>query len=338
MLEIDIEGFRRFLSALFPEPDTFLRELVQNAMEALHVASKIVNDRTPRSITISVNPGAASLTIRDNGCGMSRDELREKLGRVFRSGWGERDLETLGAGQFGFGFFSSILVSNRVEVRTRPLGKGAATSHWAFDCKDATALPNQISQAMDESGFEVTLHLSQEYHYLADSDYISERLREYMLFCPFRIFVSGARVNLPSREQWRRALDDPRGESDLVAEVRNTFGWDEPPIAVLSSNDGVLAVAPAAAPAAPAAKIYRQGVFVLETEIIPAPLNFIFTGIFNVDELSLRPDRKSYINDAKAAGFGEEGDPALFRARHTGFRRRPLARAPAASRLQRIVF
>lgn len=303
VFSIDVAGFRDFLTSLFPEPDTFLRELVQNSMEALHAAVMITGDDRKRHIHIEVDANVPSITIRDNGCGMTQQELTEKLATVFRSGWSEGEYDNLGVGQFGFGFFSTMLVSDRVEVRTRSLSCEGQDTIWRLDCRNGTSDMQEDLSEQYGHGFSVELFLSEGFRHFASSSYISETLQDYLLFCPFRIYVSGAPLDVPTRAQWQRSLSDARGVGDVIEDMQSAFGWEEAPLAFKTSDIGVLCVAPSEERSAPATKIYRHGVFVLEAEIIPQPLNYIFCGVFNVDDLNIRPDRKSYQDDSAATAF-----------------------------------
>lgn len=304
MVSVSISGFKGFLSSLFPEPETFLRELVQNSMEALHAAAQTSGNSSPSRIDIEIDEAVPSITFRDNGCGMTRGELSEKMITVFRSGWQDGNYDSLGVGQFGFGFFSTMLVSDRLEVSTRSVLADDEGSIWHFDCQSGTSELRDVDNTLETHGFSVTLFLSEKFRHFASSLYISEVLQNYLLFCPFPITVGGLPLNVPTRAQWQRTLSDPRSISDVMEDVQTAFHWSEPPLGVKSFSDGVLAIAPSREEAAPATKVYRHGVFVLEAEIIPQPLNFIFCGIFNVDELNIRPDRKSFLDDTAAANFG----------------------------------
>lgn len=303
MFSVDVTGFRSFLVSLFPEPETFLRELVQNSMEALHAAVMIAGDNGKRCIQVEVDANEPSITISDNGCGMTKQELSEKLATVFRSGWSEGDYDNLGVGQFGFGFFSTMLVSNCVVVRTRSLSSEDPGTIWQLDCGNGSSSIDATVPQQDDRGFSVKLQLTEEFRHFASSAYISETLQDYLLFCPFRIYVSGELLNVPTRAQWERSLADPRGIGDINEDMQSTFSWEESPLAVRTSDLGVLCVTPSEERAAPETKIYRHGVFVLETEIIPQPLNFIFCGVFNADDLQIRPDRKSFQVDSASASF-----------------------------------
>src|SRR3990167_6631230 len=123
--------------SLYSHKEIFLRELISNASdaadklryEALADAALYEND-SELKIWIDVDKNAKMITIRDNGIGMTRDEVVENLGTIAKSGTRAfRDLLTADKskdsnfiGQFGVGFYSAFVVADNVEVRTRRAG------------------------------------------------------------------------------------------------------------------------------------------------------------------------------------------------------------------------
>src|SRR3990167_3884652 len=125
------------INSLYSNKEIFLRELISNASdaadklryEALVDAALYEND-SELKIWIDVDKNAKMITIRDNGIGMTRDEVVENLGTIAKSGTRAfRDLLTADKskdsnliGQFGVGFYSAFVVADNVEVRTRGAG------------------------------------------------------------------------------------------------------------------------------------------------------------------------------------------------------------------------
>jgi molecular chaperone HtpG len=128
------------IHSLYTNKDVFLRELVSNASDALdRLRFAGLTDATllpsePLSIGLVADPEARTLTIEDNGIGMSHDEMVENLGTIARSGTLEflrtMDKESEGApdliGQFGVGFYSSFMVADQVSVVSRQAGSDQA--------------------------------------------------------------------------------------------------------------------------------------------------------------------------------------------------------------------
>src|ERR1039457_4077038 len=159
---------RLVIHSLYSHKEIFLRELISNAsdaceklrFEALAKPELLGGDNLV--ITLISDAAAGTLTIRDNGIGMSRSEIIDNLGTIARSGT-KKFLETLSGdsakdsqliGQFGVGFYSSFIVADRVTVLTRRTGEEAV--RWESDGEGAYEI-----QAGDKAsrGTEVTLHL-----------------------------------------------------------------------------------------------------------------------------------------------------------------------------------
>lgn len=163
--------------SLYSEREVFLRELISNASdacdrlryEALTKPSLLDGDGNFR-VTLAADKAGGALTIADNGIGMSRDELIENLGTIARSGTaafvaaaapasgpeGVKKSPNL-IGQFGVGFYSAFMVSERVEVTSRKAGSAEAW-RWTSDGKGSFT----VSDAeMAERGTRITLHLNE---------------------------------------------------------------------------------------------------------------------------------------------------------------------------------
>ena len=127
------------INSIYTHKEIFLRELISNASDALDklyfrslTDSTVSLGRSDYSISIAADKTARTLTITDNGCGMSADELENNLGTIAKSGsfdfkrendQGE-DVDVIG--QFGVGFYSAFMVAERITVRTRVYGSDLA--------------------------------------------------------------------------------------------------------------------------------------------------------------------------------------------------------------------
>src|SRR5277367_3836557 len=164
--------------SVYSDKSVFLRELIANAAdacerlryEAISNPSLVADEAKPR-ITISLDPDRRTLTVEDNGIGMSRDEMVEALGTIARSGT-KAFLERIEAsqetkqdseesaliGRFGVGFYSAFMVAERVEVVSRRAGSDAAWV-WASDGKGSFSVsPASLADAPTR-GTRVVLHL-----------------------------------------------------------------------------------------------------------------------------------------------------------------------------------
>jgi len=174
------------IHSLYSNKEIFLRELVSNASDAcdkLRFAAiaqpELLEGHAELAIGIEIDKAARTLTVSDNGIGMSRDEAIEHLGTIARSGTreffarltGDQQKDAQLIGQFGVGFYSSFIVADRVTVLTRRAGQPADTAvRWESDGGgEFTVEPAERA----ESGTDVTLQLREGEDELLET----ERLR-----------------------------------------------------------------------------------------------------------------------------------------------------------------
>ncbi|WFR72080.1 molecular chaperone HtpG [Prescottella defluvii] len=180
------------IHSVYSNKDTFLRELVSNASDALDKLKleafrdkDLEADTSDLHIELDVDTDARTLAVRDNGIGMSRDEVIDLIGTLAKSGTAElrrklREAKDAAAseeliGQFGIGFYSTFMVADKVTLLTRKAGEKHGT-RWESS-GDATYTIETVDDA--PQGTTVTLHLKPEDVEDHLYDYASERkLRE----------------------------------------------------------------------------------------------------------------------------------------------------------------
>lgn len=161
--------------SVYSNKDAFLRELISNASDALDklrieaLRNKDLEvDTSDLHIEIDADKAARTLTVRDNGIGMAREEVVDLIGTLAKSGTAElraqlREAKNAAAseeliGQFGIGFYSSFMVADKVQLLTRKAGKSAAT-RWESS-GEGTYTIESVEDA--PQGTSVTLHLKPE--------------------------------------------------------------------------------------------------------------------------------------------------------------------------------
>ncbi|MBV8060103.1 MAG: molecular chaperone HtpG [Alphaproteobacteria bacterium] len=163
--------------SLYSDKEIFLRELISNASDACDklryeglTQPELLGDDTDFKVKITLDKKARTLTVGDNGIGMTRDELVENLGTIARSGTG-KFLEQLSGrgeqgsgkaatnliGQFGVGFYAAFMVAQMVEVKSRRAGSTEAWC-WRSDGKGEFAVEEDVKPGR---GTEITLYLRQ---------------------------------------------------------------------------------------------------------------------------------------------------------------------------------
>jgi len=180
------------IHSLYSNREIFLRELISNAadasdklrFEALHNASLFEND-SELKIRIDYDKGARTLTLSDNGIGMSRDEVINNLGTIAKSGTreffsrlsGDQQKDANLIGQFGVGFYSAFIVAETVTVTTRRAGeKSDQGVRWESDGSGEFTI-EMIEKA--SRGTEIVLHLREGQDDLLSGQKIRSIIRKY---------------------------------------------------------------------------------------------------------------------------------------------------------------
>ncbi|MEO0477850.1 MAG: molecular chaperone HtpG [Planctomycetota bacterium] len=193
--------------SLYSHREVFLRELISNASDALDklafrslTEKELLEDSDSLQVMIELDTDGddKTLTIRDNGVGMSRDELVENLGTIARSGSrqlaealaqskdsGEQKLDLIG--QFGVGFYSAFLVADRVEVISRAAGSDESW-RWESDAKDGYTIEPADRPL---GGTDVILHLKGDTEDFQNDWQLRSLVRKYSDYVrhPIRMLV-----------------------------------------------------------------------------------------------------------------------------------------------------
>jgi molecular chaperone HtpG len=328
------------IHSIYSNKDIFLRELVSNAADALDklkMASfqdkDLDADVSDLHIEIEINREDAQLTVRDNGIGMTRDEVVSLIGTIARSGTAElvqRMKETKDAaasrdliGQFGVGFYSSFMVADRVTLVTRRAGTDDAT-RWESDGQSSYTIETIPDAPV---GTSVTLHLKRPDDEDQLFDYTSEwKIREiikrYSDFIPWRITMSVERSDddgetahevetLNSMKAlWARPRDEVKDEEYHEFYKHISHDWTDPLETIHMRGEGTfeyeaLLFLPTRAPfdlfhadGKRGVQLYVKRVFIMDDceALIPGYLRFV-KGVVDAHDLSLNVSREILQQD-----------------------------------------
>lgn len=190
------------VNSLYSQREIFLRELISNASDAcdkLRYASltepHLIAGNSDLAVRLLVDRDAKTLTVIDNGIGMSRDELITNLGTIARSGTGEfikslsddtrKDITQIG--QFGVGFYSAFMVASRVEVVSRKAGLEEGWK-WSSDGRGSFT----ITEAPDAvRGAIITLHLKDDAVEFLDSWTLRKIVKSYSDHIGLPVILAG---------------------------------------------------------------------------------------------------------------------------------------------------
>jgi molecular chaperone HtpG len=227
------------IHSIYSNKDSFLRELISNASDALDKLrleafrdKDLDVDTSDLHVEIAIDVEARTLTVRDNGIGMSRDEVVDLIGTLAKSGTAELrqklaaqpgDAEQL-IGQFGIGFYSTFMVADAVELLTRKAGETSGT-RWESS-GDGTYTIAEIDDA--PQGTSVTLHLKpadadDELHDYTSQWKIRELIKKYSDFISWPIRMDVEKT-VPAEEEG----GDPTISTETETINSRTALWAKP--------------------------------------------------------------------------------------------------------------
>lgn len=315
--------------SLYSHKDIFLRELVSNASDAcdklrfaaLSDAALTADDAELR-IEISFDRDARTLTIRDNGIGMGRDEVIENIGTIARSGT-RRFLESLSGdarkdtqliGQFGVGFYSAFIVAGKVVLETRKAGEPVGAGvRWESDGSGEYSL-----QAVElaQRGTTVTLHLKDGEDEFLDGWKLRDLVKRYSDHVAFPIRMPVQKDGKPTEEWetvnhaaalWTRPKAEITDEEyqafykSISHDFNDALAWSHNRVEGSQSYTSLLFV-----PERPpfdavfsgrderhGLKLYIRRVFIMDAseQLLPSWLRFV-RGVVDSDDLPLNVSRE----------------------------------------------
>ncbi|GGQ59414.1 molecular chaperone HtpG [Couchioplanes azureus] len=313
--------------SIYSNKDIFLRELISNASDALDKRRLAgLHDETLRAddphIAIEADSDARTLTVRDNGIGMSRDEVVGLIGTIARSGTAEmlRQLKENKEsaeliGQFGVGFYSTFMVADNVSLVTRKAGEDTGT-RWE-SAGEGTYTIEEVPDA--PVGTSVTVHLRPKdeedalYDY-ADEWKIREIVKRYSDFISFPIRLvksEGEPETLNSMKAlWARPRAEVKDEEYAEFYRHISHDWTDPLEIINLRAEGTfeyeaLLFIPSRAPhdlfqrdGRRGIQLYVKRVFIMDDsrELIPDYLRFV-KGVVDAADLSLNISREILQQD-----------------------------------------
>ena len=310
--------------SIYSNKDIFLRELISNASDALDklrlatLQDGVEADTSDLHIELAVDKEARTLTVRDNGVGMTREEVVELIGTIAKSGTAELLTKLREAkespeliGQFGVGFYSTFMVADKVTLLTRRAGTEGHGTMWesagegTFSIDDAPDAP---------IGTTVTVHLRPKDEEDALYDYtddwkIREIVKKYSDFIAFPIRMGDDTLN-SMKALWARPRSEVSDEEYHEFYRHISHDWSEPLEIINMKAEGTfeyeaLLFLPSRAPhdlfqrdSRHGLQLYVKRVFIMDDsrELIPDYLRFV-KGVVDAADLSLNISREILQQD-----------------------------------------
>lgn len=184
---------------LYSDSDIFLRELISNAQDAIMKLKKLtalgeadIDDKYEVKVELDKENG--TITVIDNGIGMTEDEVEKYINQVAFSGAeefikkyeNEKDEKSRIIGHFGLGFYSAFMAASEVEIDTLSYKDGAKAVHWVSDGGTDYEIADSDKK---ERGTAITLHIAEDSKEFLDAFKIREILNKYCAFLPVEIYL-----------------------------------------------------------------------------------------------------------------------------------------------------
>lgn len=306
--------------ALYSQKEIFLRELISNASDAcdkLRFAAQTEADLwagdSDLKVVLTPDKAAGTLTVSDNGIGMSRDELVGNLGTIARSGTGEFAAKMTGdaakdmalIGQFGVGFYSAFMVAEKVEVISRKAGESQAW-RWTSDGSGQFTIGEAERSAR---GTTIILHLRKGEEEFLESLRLSHIVRTYSDHIALPVVLEegdGKSETLNSASAlWARPKSDVTDEQYQSFYHHVSHAFDDPWLTLHARAEGkldysLLLFVPSSRPhdlfdpaRKSALRLYVRRVFITDRcdELVPAWLRFL-RGVVDSADLPLNVSRE----------------------------------------------
>ncbi|MFM1534667.1 molecular chaperone HtpG [Helcococcus ovis] len=333
------------IHSIYTNKEIFLRELISNASDAIDkryfnsIKSGKSLDKKDLEIFIELDKDNRTITISDNGIGMTKEDLENNLGTIAKSG--SLDFKTLNKddeisiiGQFGVGFYSSFMVADKIEVKTKSEG-GEALS-WISEGAEGYEI---IETSKDEIGTEIKLYMKEnteddnfeEYLNQGFIRYLVKKYSNYIKY-PIKMNVEkskpgedGNTENYTEEEVlnsmipiWKKNKNDVTDEEYKNFYHAQRYGFDDPLAWIHLSAEGIInyksiLYIPSQKPFeyytsnfTGGLELYSNGVMIMEKneDLLPSYLSFV-KGIVDSEDLSLNISREILQNDRRMVSISK---------------------------------
>ncbi|MBQ2015823.1 MAG: molecular chaperone HtpG, partial [Clostridia bacterium] len=206
---------------LYSDHDIFLREIVSNAVDATQKLKVLAGNGEFKGelgemrVRVSLDAEGKTITVSDNGIGMTAEEVEKYINQIAFSGAEEflekhkNDAATI-IGHFGLGFYSAFMVSDRVEIVTKSYKDGATAVRWS-----CTGEPEYTLEEAEraERGTDIIMHISEEEKEFLDKHRLQELLNKYCKFLPVEIAFG-------KKTEWKDGKEQETAEDNIINDTK----------------------------------------------------------------------------------------------------------------------
>lgn len=337
------------INSIYTNKEIFLRELLSNASDAIDklyykslTDSSISINRDDFCIKIDIDKDDRKLVITDNGCGMTKEELENNLGTIAKSGSlafkeanQNKDIDIIG--QFGVGFYSAFMVSEKIKVESKSIDADEA---WIWKSEGADGY--EIKKGKRESvGTTITLKLKKDTEDEAYSDFLDsyriqgivKKYSDYIRY-PIKMMLEKSNLKEGTEDEYETTVEETtvnsmiplwkKSKSDITEEEYNDFysskffDYDKPIKTIHTSVEGnvtynALLYIPSHLPYdfytkeyEKGLQLYSSGVLIMEkcADLIPDYFSFV-KGLVDTEDVSLNISREILQQNSKVKMIGK---------------------------------
>jgi molecular chaperone HtpG len=205
---------------LYSDHDIFLREIVSNAVDAsqklkiLSSKGEYAGDVTNATVRVKLNKKAKTLTVSDDGIGMTGEEVKKYINQIAFSSANEfmekyKDDVNAIIGHFGLGFYSSFMVSSKVEIITKSWQDGAQAVKWSCEGNPEYTIADVNKETV---GTDVIMHINSDCEEFLEETKIAEILEKYCKFLPVPILFG-------KKKTWKEGKEVETDEENQINEI-----------------------------------------------------------------------------------------------------------------------
>ena len=222
---------------LYSDHEIFLRELVSNAVDACQKLSKLAaigeynGELGELKVSVSINEADKTITISDNGIGMSAEEIKKYINQIAFSGateflekYKDKGDEKQIIGHFGLGFYSAFMVSENVEINTLSFRDGEEAAKWTCDGSTQFEI---VKGTRTTRGTDIILHVNEDSKEFLEKFRLSTILEKYCKFLPINIEFDEKIIN--KNPLWTKAPSELT-EEDYKTFYRELYPMSEEPL------------------------------------------------------------------------------------------------------------
>ena len=223
---------------LYSDHEIFLRELVSNAVDATRKVQKLASmgeytgEVGELKVSVAFDAEAKTITISDNGLGMTAEEIKKYINQIAFSGatefvekYKDKGDEKQIIGHFGLGFYSAFMVAANVEINTLSYQEGAESARW--ECDGSTSY-EITAGTRTERGTDIILHIAEDSEEFLQKNRLQEILNKYCKFLPVAVHFEEEIINNPA-PLWTKNPSDLKDE-DYLTLYKELYPFSEDPL------------------------------------------------------------------------------------------------------------